>query len=63
LRTLGVEQQRVVTTLGASKTQVSLWANGHRPLPGKLVPAFRHFVESAIAEQRAAVLAQYPPSQ
>jgi hypothetical protein len=62
LRTLGVEQQRVVTTLGVSKTQVSLWANGHQPLPRKRLTAFQHFVEDAIAEQRAAVLAQHPPS-
>ena len=66
LRTLGVEQHRVVTTLGANKTQVSLWANGKRPLPGKLVTAFGEFVVDAIVAARAALLAPHasppPPS-
>ena len=53
-------------TKPAQPGRASRWrsalTNDHRPLPRKLLAAFQGFVEGAIAEQRAAVLAQHPPS-
>jgi hypothetical protein len=45
LRALEIEQRQVASHLGASRTQVSLWANGHRPLPRKFEQPFLAYVD------------------
>jgi transcriptional regulator with XRE-family HTH domain len=49
LKLLKIEQQEVCRALGASKTQVSLWAHGKRPIPKSMALPFIQFIERAIS--------------
>jgi transcriptional regulator with XRE-family HTH domain len=49
LKFLEIEQQEVCRQLGASKTQVSLWAHGKRRLPESKARPFIMFVWAAIS--------------
>jgi hypothetical protein len=49
LKFLEIEQQQICRQLGASKTQVSLWAHGKRPIPKAQAWPFIQFVWSAIS--------------
>jgi hypothetical protein len=61
LRYLNIEQQAVVTAVRSNKTQVSLWANGKRPLPKRAMPAFFAFMAQTITAGTAAAWATPSP--
>jgi hypothetical protein len=58
LRYLEVPQQAVVEALGSTKTQVSLWAHGKRPVPKDFAYPLIQFVWKAMSEALAEARSQ-----
>jgi predicted transcriptional regulator len=63
LEFLGIEQKAVVKVLGASKTQVSLWAHGKRPIPKKQALPFIWFVSDSITDALQQAMAETHPAE
>jgi hypothetical protein len=60
---LGVRHAEVRQRLGVSKTAVSLWATGKRPLPTRYQEALFDMATTAFADASAADLAMVPASE
>ena len=60
---LGVSHRQIRAQLGVSKTAVSLWATGKRPLPMRYQRALFDLATQAFIEVRAADLATVPVSE
>jgi len=61
LKFLDIEQQAVVRELGASKTQVSLWAHGIRPIAKHFAAPFVRFLALHLTERLVTEKAQSRP--
>jgi hypothetical protein len=59
LRSLALEQQEVGAAMGSNKTQISLWANGKRPLPKRMTLPFLEYVARAMQTSREAASAKH----